>query len=162
MVNQVVQTTEKLQPSVETIFHWRKDDDSHCLLRIYIDEQNECAIVTASILQSNDMMPEDVSTDFEALAMAVQAKFPSVLDPKHINNVTWICHSGLFSVANSYENLTTPERFSRVALPWPFPDQLAPWSGQWRVLRPAEVEELKNKIELRPVTDILENRASDI
>lgn len=157
MVNQVIRTTKKLTPVVETIFHWRSDDDSHCLLRIFVDEQNTNAVVVASIVHSNDAMPEDVSTDFEALAVAVQTKFSSVLDPSNIHHVTWLCHSGLFSVAYSYENITTPERFSRVVLPWPLPHQIEPWSGQWRVLSAAEVEELTSKIELRPVADMLEN-----
>ena len=157
MVNQVVRTAEKLAPVVETIFHWREEDDSHCLLRIYLDERNTSAVVVASIVHSNDAMPEDVSTDFEALAVAVKTKFPNALDPDKIHNVTWICHSGLFSVADSFENLITPEGFSRVALPWPLPRSLTSWSGQWGELSPTEVDELKSTVELRPVADLLEN-----
>ncbi|PZD70621.1 hypothetical protein C1752_10471 [Acaryochloris thomasi RCC1774] len=162
MVNQVVKT-DKLAPVVETLFHWREEDAScHCLLRIYRDEQKEEVIVVASGLHSNKSMEHDVSIDFEALALAVREQYPIYLNEANTQKVTWICHYGRFSQANTYENQTTPERWLRVTLPWPLPEHIEPWSAEWWVLRPNEVEELNTKIRLSPVADILEVLARDI
>ena len=159
MVNQVVKTTEKLAPVVETIFHWRSDDDSHCLLRVYVDEQNSSAVVVASKLYSETPRENHLSADFEQLVLAINTEYEALLSP--LSKVDWIAHYGLFSVVYSFENLHTTESFSRITLPWPLPRQLLQYDGKWWGLRPAEEENIRSQILLEPVEDILKRLSSD-
>ena len=153
MVNQVVKETEKLAPEVETLFHWREEDDSHCLLRIYVDNADNSATVVTSKLHSETPGENHLSADFEQLALAIYKKYQYLL--KNLRAVTWIAHYGVFSVADSYENATTTEEFSQVNLPWPLPNHLSSFDGKWKGLDPEEEEQLTNQLTLEPVADIL-------
>lgn len=116
MVNQVVKTTEKLAPVVETIFHWRSDDDSHCLLRIYRDEQEQQTVVVLSEIASNQENTS-ISEETVNIVRAITAKFSEHLSP-NLEQTIWLMHYGCFSKPLSFENLHRSEEFSQIEFIW--------------------------------------------
>lgn len=155
MISKDIIATQQLSPVVETIFRWRADDPSHCLLRIFIDDLNKQAYVIASEPYSNDLMENHVSTDFGALALAAVDHYFAQLDVSRIKSIAWIAHNGRFSETPSYDNLHMRERFSRVSLPWPLPETLPALGGKWELLASPEEQELTTKLKLDAVLDIM-------
>lgn len=159
MISKDIIATQQLSPVVETIFHWQADDPSHCLLRIFVEDQTQQAYVVASALYSNDNMEKHVSRHFEELALAVVSHYAELLDPSQITDVIWICHYGLFSVPNSFENIGTLDRLSQINLSWPLSSTFSVWERQEVVLSESEEERLFSKISLTPVSEILDRLA---
>lgn len=159
MISKEVIATQQLSPVVETIFQWQADDPSHCLLRIYTDDQTQQAYVVASELYSNNDMEKHVSRHFEELALAIANHYPVLLDPAQITDVTWICHYGLFSVADSFENIGTPDRLTKTYLPWPLSSTFNVWDRKEVVLNEAEEEKLFSRVSFTPVSEILDRLA---
>lgn len=156
MISKEIIATQHLSPVVETIFHWRADDPSHCLLRIYIDELKKMAFVVTSELYSDRVSENFISADFGRLAQAVCEQYPELLSPDRIKHISWIAHYGSFSVPHSYENLGKREDFSQIDIPWPLPGQLTSLGGEWTVLRPFAQEQLSSRILLEPVSVVRE------
>ncbi|ABW32224.1 hypothetical protein [Acaryochloris marina] len=159
MISKEVIAAHKLSPVVETIFHWQADDPSHCLLRIYSDDQTQKAYVVASELYSNNEMGKHVSRHFEELALAVANQYPELLDPTKITDVTWICHYGMFSVADSFENIGTPDRLTKIYLVWPLSSTFNVWERKEVVLSESEQEELFSRVSFTSVSEILDRLA---
>lgn len=155
MISKEVIATQQLSPVVETIFHWQADDPSHCLLRIFVDEQAQQAYVVASELYSNNQNEKHVSRHFEELAKSVFEQYPTLINVSDLKKVNWITHYGKFSVVHSFENLTTPDRFTQVDLPWPLPTELTPLTSYRQVIEYEEVQELSHRVLLEQVADIL-------
>ncbi|PZD70219.1 hypothetical protein C1752_16683 [Acaryochloris thomasi RCC1774] len=123
MVNQVVKT-DKLTPVVETIFHWKVGDSSHCLLRIYRDEREEQVIVVLSEIASNQDNTS-ITRDFEAVVNAVAVGLQGYLG-SDVAKVNWLKHYGRFSERPTYENQYDPEFFRKFQFEWDsgYPTQL--------------------------------------
>ncbi|WP_299416291.1 hypothetical protein [Acaryochloris sp. IP29b_bin.148] len=162
MISKEAIATQQLSPVVETIFHWQADDPSHCLLRIFVDGQTQQAYVVASELYSNKTMEKHVLHDFEELALDIFTRHSTLLDPDNINGVSWISHYGRFSVVVSFENLTKPEEFRKVDLPWPLPEQLSRYDGKDTYLEEPDEQKLFSQILLEPVANILDRISGDL
>lgn len=162
MISKEVIATQQLSPVVETIFHWQADDPSHCLLRIFIDDQTQQAYVVASELYSNDKMEKRVLYDFAELALDIFNQYSILLDPGNIKVVTWISHFGRFSVVDCFENQTDPEIFRKIDLPWPLPERLSRYDGKDTFLQEADEQELFSQVLLEPVADMLDRISGDV
>lgn len=161
MISKEVIATQQLRPLVEAIFHWQADDPSHCLLRIFVDEQVQQAYVVASEPHSNKLLDKHVSTDFDTLAISISKQYTSLFEKSKIKQVIWIAHFGQFSDVHSFENMHTTESFLTVDLPWPLPTRISSLEGCWTFLSAAAVEELNTKVSLVPVLDVLARMPCD-
>jgi hypothetical protein len=147
-------TQTKVLPVVETIFEWdakwsrfNRESRSHCLLRIFINAEDDQAVVIASELHSN-YCNIGIGVDFRGLTQAVMGAFSSSL-PIVESQVAWFEHYGIFSTSRSYEDRGTPETF--VQLEW------APVVGEEieTKLYGTEFKERYGWLELNPVEKIL-------
>lgn len=147
--------------TIKTIFDWeanwlehwdegKRHSHSHCLLRIYVDVKANRAAVIASELNSN-RQNIDIGHDFEGLARAVVREFRAILSIP-LTQITWIQHYGRFSEPRSYENLGTPDEFSKIDLPWKGKELKG--KGKETVLD-EEVENLLGWTNLQPVEQVL-------
>lgn len=162
MISKEVIATQQLSPVVETIFHWQANDPSHCLLRIFVDDQTHHTYVVASELYSNDNMEKHVLHDFEELALDIFDQYSTLLGPGNIKGVSWISHYGRFSLVDSFENKTKPEWFREIGLPWPLPERLSRYDRKETLLQTAGRQKLFSQIFLEPVSDILGRISGDL
>lgn len=116
MVNQAVRATNKLAPVVETIFHWKVGDPSHCLVRIYRDEQQQQTLVVISEIASNQGNTS-ISETTVNIVSAINARFQEHLGPE-LEKTIWLMHFGCFSKPLTFENLHRSEEFSRIEFVW--------------------------------------------
>lgn len=107
---------------IKTIFHWHSPSkwenanlspDCHCLLRIYLFNNETEAIVIASSLYSNKGST-NVSSGYRDLVKAAIASFPilGTISPQ----VIWLSHSGQFSVPLSWAESHQSDFFRRFAV----------------------------------------------
>ncbi|WP_017716892.1 hypothetical protein [Kamptonema formosum] len=152
--NTAVTTTGDGLKTIQSIFHWQSKEgrDSHCLLRIYIDENLGRAAVIASELDSN-RHNTPITRDFKGLASAVARALGAELGVPR-SQITWIVHCGDFSQPRSYENLGFPDEFSVVDFPESGTDN-AEGEGSWTVLRTAQIQEILGGITLPPVERVV-------
>lgn len=159
MISKDIIAFQQISPVVETLFHWQADDPSHCLLRIFVDDQAQQVYVVASKLHSDHPGENSITENFGKIAQAVCKQYSNLLNIERINDVTWFAHYGLFSVPQSYENLGEQEDFSQIDIPWPLPAKLPSLGGEWTVLRPLAQEQLASRILLEPVQAVMERES---
>lgn len=162
MISKEVLTTQQLSPVVETIFHWQVDEPSHCLLRIFINDQTQQAYVVASELYSNDEMEKRVLQDFDELALGIVVCYSKLLNPDNIKEVSWISHFGRFSLVDCFENRMEPEIFRKIDLPWPLPERLSQINGKDTFLQEADEQDLFSRVLLEPVATVLARNSSGL
>lgn len=157
--NTLLTSTKDNVKVIKTIFYWQSKQgrSCHCLLRIYIDEVDERAIVIASELDSNRHNTV-ITQDIKGLASAVVQTFESQIGVP-LEQIVWIVHYGDFSQPRSYENIGFSDEFSRVDLPW-YGTSLGEGESFWTVLRAAPRKEILGWIDLEPVDRVLAELAS--
>ena len=158
--------------TIKTIFNWYcdepvKDDESspesHCLLRIYINESKEVAIIVLSELYSN-RNSLDIEEGFISLAKNICQQIPEIIPYFSEEKTIWLTHYGKFSEVSSYTTFYVEEEYCQKKLKSAPSHQLV--VGETIVLTPRQVREIFQEHNLKfpepeSIDDILQELGHD-
>ncbi len=166
-VNKIISDTQAISQieCVKTVFSWdcsskRKEkkmssSPSHCLLRIYVDEEHQKTLVIASELASNQSNI-NVLCGVKDLITSVFEHYPQVQTT--FPNITWIIHFGRFSFsqADNSEMEVKNEVYIRVLFDYSINAASQFKISHIKIIPAVQIAELIKPIELCSVVEELE------
>ncbi len=159
--------TKKIEVEIiETIFHWYstyewkhadKSPHCHCLLRIYWLDNKSKAVIIASELYSNEDNT-DIWTSYSELVTEIIKQFSQLKEI--IDNITWLTHSGQFSVPFSWAESHQKDCFRKFSVQLNKEEQKIK-IDELEIIKDEEVIKLLNGASLEPTVEILQQLQHD-